>query len=117
TSNSIQVTVNPNVSTSVSVAASATIICSGSPVTFTATPVNGGTPSYQWMLNGINVGTNNPSYTNNTLLNGDKVKVVMTSSAACTAPVTSNQVNITVNDLITPSVTIDATDDIICSGS
>ena len=50
---------------SVSIASDAPLntICAGTLVTFTATPTNGGTPSYQWLLNGGNVGTNSATYT------------------------------------------------------
>ncbi len=71
TSNGITMTVNPNVTPSITIAASPTgTICSGTSVTFTATPTNGGTtPFYQWKKNGLNVGTNSFTYTDNSLAN------------------------------------------------
>jgi hypothetical protein len=100
------VTVNPNLSASVSIAASSSgAICSGTSVTFTATPTNGGaTPAYQWKLNGGNVGTNSAVYTNSTLANGDSVTCVMTSNATpCLTgnPATSNVVTMAVNPIAT----------------
>ncbi|MDI5895452.1 LamG-like jellyroll fold domain-containing protein [Flavobacterium algoritolerans] len=93
-------------------------ICAGTSVTFTATPVNGGaTPSYQWKVNGINVGTNIPTFTSTSLMNTDKVTVVLTSSTACTSPVTSNLITMTVNDVVVPSVSISASATTICPGN
>jgi hypothetical protein len=101
TSNGTSVIVNPILTASVSISASATIICIGTPVTFTATPTNGGAaPVYQWQLNGSNVGTNSTTYTNATLANGAVVTCVLTSNATpCLtgSPATSNAVSITVN--------------------
>jgi hypothetical protein len=75
-------------------------ICAGTSVTFTATPVNGGTPSYQWKLNGTNVGTNAATYTNAALANNDAVSVVMTAGGCdASGSATSNSVNTTVNSL------------------
>ena len=95
-------------------------ICSGTYAIFTATPTNGGTPTYQWKLNGNNVGTNNNTYLNNTLANGDIVTVVMTSSLACASPTTatSNGVTMTVGSYVVPSVSIIANPgNTVCSGT
>ena len=55
----------------------------GTAVTFTATPTNGGTtPTYQWMVNGVNAGTNSASYTY-IPMNEDEVTCVLTSNAYC----------------------------------
>ncbi|MBS7787485.1 choice-of-anchor D domain-containing protein [Flavobacterium sp. CYK-55] len=107
TSNALTMTVNPYATASVSITATATTICSGTSVTFTATPTNGGsTPSYQWTLNGTNVGTNSTTYTSSTLTHGDQVICIMTSSiSSCLlgSPASSNTVTMTVNN--TPSIT------------
>jgi len=68
-------------SASVTITSNPSIICSGTAVTFTATPTNGGTnPIYQWKLNGNNIGTNSTTYTNNNLSSIDVVTVEMTAS-------------------------------------
>ncbi len=89
-----QIVVNPNLSVSVSISANpGTYINPGTSVTYTATATNGGTsPSYQWKLNGNNVGTNSNTYTNSSLVNGNTVTCVLTSNAICPTgnPATSN---------------------------
>lgn len=115
---SFTVTVNTNVVPSVTIVASATTICSGTNVTFTATPVNGGTPTYQWKLNGVNVGSNSNTYQNANLVNGDAVSVIMTSSLGCATPQadTSNTITMSVSGTVTPSVSINASSTSICAG-
>src|SRR5664280_1180395 len=77
TSNPITMTVNPVLPASVAISASPPgAICAGTSVNFTATPVNGRTPVYQWKVNGLNRGTNNPAFTTTTLANNDVVTVV-----------------------------------------
>jgi hypothetical protein len=98
---SVDVTVSSSQAVSVSIAASANPIYSGTSVTFTATPTAGGTsPSYQWKLGGVNVGTNSPSYTNAGLSNGQIVTCVLTSNYPCISggnPATSNAITMVVN--------------------
>ena len=115
------VTVNPNFPVSVSIAASPTgIICSGTSVTFTATPTNGGVaPVYQWKLNGTNVGTNSATYSNAALANGNTVICVLTSNATCATsnPATSNTVTMAVNPLPIATYTLTASPSNINGGS
>jgi hypothetical protein len=115
------VTITPTVIPSVVISATpGNNICKGTAVTFTADPTNGGTaPSYQWQVNGVNVGTNSATFTSSTLNNTDKVTVIMTSSATCPLPATatSNQIGMTVNDLVVPSVGISSTATSICPGT
>ena len=94
---------------------SANPVCESSPAIFTAQPINEGTtPTYQWQVNGINVGSNINTFTSDSLLNGDAVRCILTSSDDCTSgsPYTSNV--ITVNPLPLADAGVDQT---ICEGN
>lgn len=116
-SNVITMKVNgTTITPAVTISAPTTTICAGTPLTFTATPVNGGTtPSYQWKLNGLNVGSNSPTYTITNLTSDARVTVLMTSNVGCASPgtVNGNLVSITVNNPIANA----GVDQTICSGS
>ncbi len=121
-SNIITMSVNTIQVPSVMVSANpGTTICAGTNVTFTATPVNGGgTPVYQWRKNGVSVGTNSNTYSDNGLVNNDKITVRLTSNATCrnVDTVNSTQVTITVNPILVPSVTVSANPgNTICLGT
>lgn len=102
---------------SVSIAANSAnnTICQGSSITFTATPTNGGTPTYQWKVNGTNVGTNSSTYTTSSLTNGQVVTCVMTSSIAGTTQVTSNSITVTVNPA--PAAPTVSSNSPVCAGN
>ncbi|HEX7905243.1 MAG TPA: FG-GAP-like repeat-containing protein [Chitinophagaceae bacterium] len=120
TSNTLVLSVSPTLTPSVTISTPATTVCAGTPVTFTATPVNGGTtPTYQWQVNGVNAGTNSNTFITSTLATGSEVKVIMTSSLSCASPAsaTSTGITITVNPLVTPSVTITTGNTTVCAGS
>ncbi|MCX6245852.1 MAG: PKD domain-containing protein [Bacteroidetes bacterium] len=119
TSNAITMIVNPALPVSVSISASANPVCSGASVTFTAIPVNGGsTPAYQWKVNGLPVGTNNPVYSY-VPLTGDVVTCILTSNALCAtgSPAISSPVTMTVNPNLPVSISISATSNPFCQGS
>ena len=102
------VTVTSASPTSVTIAASpGSAVCSGIPVTFTASGTNPGpTPFYEWKLSGVNVGTGTVyTYTPTT---GDIISCEMASSADCAIPDTAVSANITmlVYNLVTPSISI-----------
>ena len=119
TSNSVTMIVNPIVPVSVAISPSANPACSGTSVTFTATPTNGGTsPSYQWKKNGANAGTNSTTYSY-TPANNDIITCVLTSNASCISgsPATSNAVNMVVNPVVPVSVSISPSANPVCVGT
>jgi hypothetical protein len=98
TSNTLVMTVNPLLPVSVSIVADQNPVPAGIPVNFTATGLNGGTgPTFQWRVNGANVGSNSPQYTL-IPIHGDLVTCIFTSNETCTNgnPATSNTIEITV---------------------
>ena len=91
--------------------------CAGSSLTFTATPTNGGTaPTYQWKVNGNNVGTGS-TYTTSALTNGQIVTCVMTSNlpGVTSNPATSNALTITITPI--PATPTAGSNSALCAGS
>ncbi len=99
----------------VSITSSTTTACSGTNITFTASPNNGGTsPGYQWLLNGGNVGSNSNIYSNSGLLSSDVISCLLTPSIPCAATPTSNTISVTM--ITTPTVNVTGNMN-ICSGA
>ena len=102
TRDTVNVAVNAFVAASVNISQSPSgIVCAGLPVTFTATPTNGGTtPTYSWFKNGTVVANATAAtYTSSSLANNDVVSAIMTSSLLCKtgSPDTSNAITMQVS--------------------
>jgi hypothetical protein len=100
----------------VQITTTTTAVCTGSIVTFVATPTNGGSsPLYQWYKNFSAVGSNQPTYIDNSLNTADVITCTMTSNLTCvnigTNPAQSNALTMTVNH---PSSSVTTTS--ICQG-
>lgn len=117
---SASVSVNPLITASVTVTSgSGTTVCAGTPVTFTADAVNGGTsPAYKWFVNGAFSGATAATF-NYIPANGDLIRGMLISSATCATPDTvSAAVAMVVNANVTPSVTINSgSGDTVCAGT
>ncbi len=92
----------------IDITSNVTETCEGSLITFFATQFLGGTnPQYQWQVNGNNVGTNDPTYADSTLNDGDVVTAIITSNDTCvsTPTATSNAITITIFGSQVPVIT------------
>ena len=94
-------------------------LCGGKLYNFSVISIDGGTtPTYQWKVNGVNAGTNSPTFTSSLLQNNDVLSCNLTSSATCVvSPFASVNKTVTV---IAPSVlsnSISSSLTTICAGT
>ncbi len=118
-SNQITIEIQNNAMPEVEIEASAITICEGDEISFTTVVTNGGeTPMYNWSVNGMNIGSNEPTYTSTMLNDGDLVQCTITSSSTCSANpmANSNVVEIEVNPFLIPQIQILVNQDSICKG-
>jgi len=94
--------------------------CSGQPVNFTASPLNGGTaPTYQWYVNNVAVaGQTASTFSSSSLTNGQTINVVLSSNVSCPSgnPASSNVVTANIVTNLVPAVTI-AAPAAVCAGT
>lgn len=104
----------------VSISNSGNPVCPGTNVFFNATAVNAGaSPTYQWQVNGSNVGTNSPSYMFQPG-EGDIVQVIVISNGTCSngLPIYSEKDTMHVSNNVPVSVTVSANPGIeVCENS
>jgi gliding motility-associated-like protein len=113
-SNQVSVVVTAIPVSSVSIAGSANSICQDSPVTFKATPVNGGVSAlYQWMVNGVAAGGDSSAFTDAALQNGDVVSCTMTAGLTCAQPTPAGQ---SITMLVYPLPVIQLAPDTVIAG-
>jgi hypothetical protein len=120
-SGSATIIVNPYVAPSVSITHSypGTTTCNGVFATFTAVPTNGGpSPSYQWYVNGIAVGSATNSY-GYVPANGDIVSVTLIPGGICVAPATAaTNYTVSVSPIGAPTISISCSPaSPICAGT
>lgn len=117
----VTITVNPGqqvIPTATITPSTGTTACVDDAITFTSTITNGGsTPTYQWQVNGSNVGTNSSTYIApaGSLVTNDNVSLTVTSSEPCAVPQTAlASVTMTILPLVAPTVSIQADQVDIC---
>jgi gliding motility-associated-like protein len=121
TSNIITQTVNPAAPVSVALSVlPGGPVCAGTSLTFTASPVNGGSnPTFVWFVNGaVQSGNNTNTFVSNTLNDGDQVTVELTSNVLCSTgnPALSSGIQVQIQTNISASVNISANVNPICAG-
>jgi len=119
-SNTISIIVNEVVNPSIEITASSNAICSGEMVTITATASDFGTnPTYQWQIDGLNVGTNQPNYTTTNLEDGQQISCILSVVESCTnsAVVTSEIISFSVFQGSVPTLSIASTSEMVCPGA
>ena len=118
-SNAIMITVFPSFPVSVTIETDTTVICDGTTVLFNAYLENGGDdPFYQWKVNGVDTGANLPAFASSVLEDGDIVTCEVTSNLYCAVnnPAMSNEIIMTVLEVLTAEVNIESSTGEICEG-
>lgn len=82
-SHEFRIKLSDAVAPAISITASDSILTAAATFTFTAQVTNAQTPAYQWKVNGVETGTDNPVFISSTLTDNAKIQVVVTSTGAC----------------------------------
>lgn len=112
------VVVLPLVEQDANVTASATAICEGEEILFSAEPLGEASgPVFRWLLNGEII-SEELNFSSSVLNNGDEIIFQMLSNAACAINPEYNSapIQISVSPFQTPSVNIETTASAVCSG-
>jgi gliding motility-associated-like protein len=120
TANTNPVQVTDYVMPSVLISTDTTTISLCTTAVFTAMPnYPGPMPVFQWAVNGVPAGANNPSFSTNILQNGDTVTCLLTSNDSClvTQTVTSNTIHMTVVNVNPPTIRISESTNGVCEGT
>jgi len=101
------IVIYPPVEAGIHISAEQTTICAGDPASFGSSTVNAGSsPVYQWRVNDENAGSDSAGLVLSSLSEGDIVSCILTSSIACTVPVSStDSIKMIVNP--TPTISFD----------
>lgn len=120
TSETVSITVNtPPATLAVSITASQQEICAGEMLTFTSNVTNGNaTNTYTWYKNGNIVG-NTANYSTSDITTNDVITCSVTVDNGCTVPFTATSTPLSVNVLpiLNPSISIQVNTNTICVGS
>jgi len=119
-SNSLIMTVTRNEQPTLTVLASDNNFCPGKSVTFTATATHAGSaPLYTWIHNNVNLLINSPTYTSNSVKNGDVIMCAMLSSLGCVVSPFSTSIPIfmIVSPSVQPNIAITASQNAICKNT
>ena len=109
-------TVNPVLIPAVAISTIDNSICAGQTAVFTAAVTDAGTPAYEWKKNGLTVGANSPSYSDNALNNSDVVTCTITANANCLASPGANSNTIVMTIYNNPVVALDQ-EPSLCTGA
>ncbi|HEX7904265.1 MAG TPA: T9SS type B sorting domain-containing protein [Chitinophagaceae bacterium] len=118
TSDSLQMLITTSQPLSILINSNVTSVCMGATVLFNAiTPAPNNSTSFQWKKNGVNVGTNTTTYSDNNLNNGDIINCVLTSRSNCLLTTTANSNSIVITLLPKPVVSLDKSTSLCTDGT
>jgi gliding motility-associated-like protein len=119
-SNEVKIKLAQNSTATISIAASNNSICAGEPVNFSTVVTNGGSsPGYSWYKNGVTLNSYEPSYSDNSLINGDVITCTLLSSASCatTTPLVSTPIVMSVIPSVIPTISIFSSSTEVCENT
>ena len=98
TSNAITISIAESTTPQATITASELNICKGTNVLFTAVGSPSTISSYQWKKNGVNAGSNQATYSDNSLVNGDIIQCEISFTGFClsSSSAVSNSISVQV---------------------